>query len=215
MLLAVCFAIYYLTYVQQHREYLLNRNYRVLATLGEQLSETLANQTATLTSYANAFEGGEFSETMKPRATVLRTRGKPDMPFQPEKDLLQVDGQFKMSAEFHSFAPRLHHVNIRHIMPFDARGAVTPDLVRRDGQWMFQLAAVDNDGVHQASATISLRDLSLSFSPSIMGYLRRRAHRRRRWEDRFSETKNRTSFFVSFGPDGKRGSDERQTRRGN
>src|ERR1035438_2121280 len=33
---------------------------------------------------------------------------------------------------------------------------------------MFQLAAVDNDGVHQASATISLRDLSLSFSPSIM-----------------------------------------------
>ena len=67
MLLGVCFVVYYLTYVQQHREYLLYRNYRVLATLGEQMSETLANQTATLTSYVNAFENGEFFETLKPR----------------------------------------------------------------------------------------------------------------------------------------------------
>src|ERR1035438_2447835 len=60
MLLGVCFVVYYLTYVQQNREYLLTRNYRVLATLGEQMSDTLANQTATLKSYVNAFENAEF-----------------------------------------------------------------------------------------------------------------------------------------------------------
>ena len=63
MLVGVCFVVYYLTYVQQHREYLLNRGFRVLATLGEQMSETLANQTAILTSYASAFENGEFDES--------------------------------------------------------------------------------------------------------------------------------------------------------
>jgi hypothetical protein len=97
MLLGVCFAVFYLTYVQQHREYLLNRNYRVLATLGEQMSETLANQTATLTSYVNSFEGGEFNETMKSIATVSRTHGDPqDKPIKLERDLQDDNLRFKI-----------------------------------------------------------------------------------------------------------------------
>src|ERR1035441_10426612 len=76
MLLGVCFVVYYLTYVQQNREYLLTRNYRVLATLGEQMSDTLANQTATLKSYVNAFENAEFHETERPKKTHDRTRSE-------------------------------------------------------------------------------------------------------------------------------------------
>src|SRR5580658_3401835 len=165
MLLGVCFVIYYLTYVQQHREYLLNRNYRVLATLGEQMTETLANQTATLTSYVDAFEGGEFADTIGPKETLERTRGGQDRPIKREEELRQ--NRFQMREEIHSFAPRLSHIRIDH---FDKDGMppVNPDLVHRDGQWGFQLAAVDHDNDHQASAIISMQDLSLSFSPSIM-----------------------------------------------
>ena len=164
MLVGVCFVIYYLTYVQQHREYLLNRNYRVLATLGEQMTETLANQTATLTSYVDAFEGGEFTDTMGQKETIERTRGGNDRTIRREDELAK--NKFEMREEIRSFAPRLSHIRIDYFK--DGKPPVNPDLVHRDGQWGFQLAAVDNDHDHQASAIISMQDLSLSFSPSIM-----------------------------------------------
>src|ERR1019366_5079921 len=96
----VCFLVYYLTYVQQHREYLLNRDYRVLATMGEQMSETLANQMAILTSYVDSFENSGFDErygvaqsgstaadtTARHRVqTVRRTLGEPgERPYEVE-----------------------------------------------------------------------------------------------------------------------------------
>jgi hypothetical protein len=170
MLVGVCFLVYYLTYVQQHREYLLNRNYRVLATLGEQISETLANQVAILASYINAFEDGQFDGTRYRVVTYQRTRQKPDLLFEPEKELTELGDSFTSTMEsdlLHSIAPRLNHVQVRHFEPARDTAPITPDLVRRDGEWSFQLAAVDNDGDHEASATISLRELSQSFSPSI------------------------------------------------
>jgi hypothetical protein len=172
-LVGACFLVYYLTYVQQHREYLLNRDYRVLATMGEQMSETLANQTAVLTSYVNSFEYGGFDETL-PREHVhtdLLEPGQPKKTIKLENDLIQVgnvstDPTVWTSISIHSFAPRLNHVLIRHYASrFTKR--VNPALIRRDGEWSFQLAALDKDEDHEASGTISLQDLSLSFSSSI------------------------------------------------
>ena len=189
MLLGVCFVIYYLTYVQQHREYLLNRNYRVLATLGEQMSETLANQTATLTSYVNAFEGNEFADTMHTGGTFIRARGKNDKKDEKADKLLSEGGDYGMSEEIHTFAPRLSHVKVRAVAArqqdpakYEQRCPVAneasagkshpppqdPELIRRDGQWMFLLAAVDDCEDHEASSTISVEDLARSFSPSIL-----------------------------------------------
>jgi hypothetical protein len=167
ILLGICFVVYYLTYVQQHREYLLNRNYRVLATLGEQMSETLANHTAILATYIKAFEGGEFYETMQRRGTYIRTHGSTkDEPSKPELLYRENNGPFQMSDQIRSFAPRLRHVLVRHLDEKDR--PLTPDLFRRDGEWMFQLAAIDPDGDHEASATISVQALSQSFSPPIL-----------------------------------------------
>lgn len=164
MLLGACFVVYYLTFVQQNREYLLTRNYRVLATLGEQMSDTLANQTATLKSYVNAFENAEFHETETPTKTHDRTNGR---------DILinlaasfAADSQrnaFRMSDEIHSYAPRLNHVKIQKADP-----KLVPNLVRRDGEWMFQLAALDPRRDHEATGLISMQALSQSFSQSIV-----------------------------------------------
>jgi hypothetical protein len=169
LLIGVCVLLYYLTYVQQHREYLLNRNYRVLATLGEQMTETLANQVAILSSYVNAFEDGEFDATNYRVLTYERKRGESDVLFEPKNQLVALGDSLPTtmgSVVLHSIAPRLHYVQIRE---FNPKGKVptAPDLVRRDGEWSFQLAALDNDGDHEASAIISLQDLAQSFSPSI------------------------------------------------
>jgi len=63
-LIGACILVYYLTYVQQNREYLLNRDYRVLATIGEQMSETLVDQMSILTSYVDSFENSGLNEIM-------------------------------------------------------------------------------------------------------------------------------------------------------
>src|ERR1700688_1131718 len=81
ILVGIGFLVYYLTYVQQHREYLLNRNYRVLATLGEQMSETLANQVAALTSYVDVLDDEQFDENRFEVLTYKRSNGQgPDQP---------------------------------------------------------------------------------------------------------------------------------------
>jgi hypothetical protein len=166
ILLGVCFLVYYLTYVQQHREYLLNRNYRVLATLGEQMSETLANQAAILASYMNAFEDREFDESGRYVLTYKRAGlHGPNVLIDQAGHLEQTEGLNEMRAEIHYFAPRLNHVQI---IKLHDKGRVQPRLERRDGEWVFQLASIDLDGDHEASATISLQDLSKSFSSSIM-----------------------------------------------
>ncbi|MBV9770045.1 MAG: cache domain-containing protein [Bryobacterales bacterium] len=169
ILVGVCFLLYYLVDVQQHREYLLNRNYRVLATLGEQISETLANQVAILASYIDAFEDGQFDRIGYRVVTYQRTRQKPDRLFEPEKELTELGDSYTSMASdlLHAIAPRLNNIQVRHFDPARHPAPIVPDLVRRDGEWSFQLAAIDNDGDHEASATISLQDLSQSFSPSI------------------------------------------------
>jgi hypothetical protein len=166
MPLAICFLLYYVTYVQQRREYLLDRNYRVLATLGEQMSETVANQNATLKSYVEAFEGNEFWETEKPRPTYLRAPGQtPGTRIDPASEY-QKD-RFTFQQDIGIFAPRLQHIAIK---PADGvQNPITPGLVRRDGDTAFHLAVTGHDGHYKASATISMEDLSQSFSPSILG----------------------------------------------
>jgi hypothetical protein len=127
VLVGACFLIYYLTYVQQHREYLLNRDYRVLATMGEQMSETVANQRAILTSYVNSFENSGFDETensgvdsksMGRVKTMQRILGeRTARPYQLEGDVSSF-GRVPLgdkSAMIHAFAPRLNHITIRHI----------------------------------------------------------------------------------------------------
>jgi hypothetical protein len=167
IVVGACFVVYYLTYVQQHREYLLNRDYRVLATLGEQISQTLLSQVNALQSYVYAFEGEELHEIGRKIDTYKRNPGGDYEPFDQAERYLEL-GSATLSGEFRSFAPRLHHVKIQH---FDVKhpdsDRVIPELVRRDGDWSFQLAAIDDDGDHEASATISLQDISQSFSPSI------------------------------------------------
>jgi hypothetical protein len=169
MVVGVGFVVYYLTYVQQHREYLLNRDYRVLATLGEQISQTLSNQAKILQSYVYAFEGGEFFyESAKKITTYQPAEGGGYEPFDQGKRFLESGGASTLRAEIRSFAPRLHHVKFNHVVPrILDKDLVKPALVRLDGEWSFQLAAVDNDGDHEASATISLQDLSQSFSSAI------------------------------------------------
>jgi hypothetical protein len=171
-LVGACFLVYYLTYVQQRREYLLDRDYRVLATMGGQMSETLANQMSILTSYVDSFENSGFDETL-PRLTLKplqRTLGEPERPYEVEGNQIAF-GRVSLgekNAMIHSFAPRLNHVLIRHIdVKHRDKDQVSPGLIRRDGEWSFQLAAIDKDGDHEASGTISLQDLSQSFSSSI------------------------------------------------
>lgn len=166
-LLGICFLLYYLTYVQQRREYLLDRNFRVLATLGEQISETVANQNATLKSYVEAFEGNEFGETETPRPTYVRAGANPPgAPIDPANDYQKDPFQFRKDVS--AFAPRLQHFAIRPLAG-GKQVPATPGLVRRDGDSAFQLAVTGHDGHYQASATISMGDLSQSFSPSILG----------------------------------------------
>jgi hypothetical protein len=128
MLLGICFVVYYLAYVQQNREYLLTRNYRVLATLGEQMSDTLANQTATLKSYVDTFENAEFDETEPHKDTYDRTNGRNKL-ITLAKDV--QDNPFNLTDEIHSYAPRLNHVKIQKV---DLK--LVPELLRRDGEWM-------------------------------------------------------------------------------
>ena len=186
-LIGACILVYYLTYVQQNREYLLNRDYRVLATIGEQMSETLVDQMSILTSYVDSFENSGLNERLwgvisassatplGRTRTVKRTLGKQAEPKYPPALLNETLGSMSMGNKgdmFQSFAPRLNHVVVRHINPRlrdknPEKDPEPPGIVRSDGEWSFHLAAFDGDGDHEASATISLEDLAQSFSPSI------------------------------------------------
>jgi hypothetical protein len=162
MLVGVCFVVYYLGYVQQHREYLLNRSYRVLATLGAQISETLANQSAILRSYADALDGSQFLESLGKRrlTTHKRSMGRPD----EEWGVSNPAGQNKLREQIRLFAPRLKHIKFWNIPGRES--PPKPGVVRSDGEWAIQLASIDSDGDREATATISLQDVSQSFSPS-------------------------------------------------
>ena len=165
--IGACYEVYSLTYVQQHREFLLNRNYRVLATLGDQMSETLANQASVLTSYINSFDGGEFSEGAGPRPkTLIKTSGG-EQPYQPERL-----SPFELTTLIRQWAPRLTHVTAQVAQPEEAkRRKATPEelgLILLDGEWSFQLHAVATKGNHEVGAAIGMRDVALSFSPSSM-----------------------------------------------
>jgi hypothetical protein len=89
--------------------------------------------------------------------------------FSQESELSEVGPSKigKTSEALHFFAARLNHVLIRKIDPKVRDAVRTPHLVRRDGEWSFQLSAVDNDEMHVASATVILKDLSPSFSPTV------------------------------------------------
>ena len=163
MLLGVCFLVYYLTYVQQNSEYLLNRNYRVLATLGEQMSATLANQVSTLASYLETVDGNQFAGTLIKDFPTYRPIGDGRYTTVDSGDL-QIKNPGRIIKDIYSFAPRLKHIEIN-----ETRCQPTqPFLDRFDGEWVFRLAACDNGHDHEAKAAISMQDLEQSLSPSLM-----------------------------------------------
>ena len=57
LLLATTFCLYYFVYVGARREYLVNRNFRALAGLGDQLQRTLSVHGTILEFYSNQEHG--------------------------------------------------------------------------------------------------------------------------------------------------------------
>ena len=139
LVLATTFCLYYFVYVGARREYLVNRNFRTLAALGDQLQRTLSVHGTIL----------EFYSALENKKTVAHfDRSKEDITkfllVRPEDKDLKPRQQSDESRKdyLHYMAPTMD-LSEEEI----ARSATTPKLhnrlqvQRRNGRWEIMLRA--------------------------------------------------------------------------
>ena len=95
LLLATTFCLYYFVYVGARREYLVNRNFRTLAKLGDQLQRTLSVHDTILEFYSSQEHGTQVSHFSRVREQitnflVIRPEDK-DLPAGTQEDESRKD----------------------------------------------------------------------------------------------------------------------------
>ena len=134
LLLATAFCLYYFVYVGARREYLVNRNFRSLAALGDQLQRTLSVHGTILEFYSNQEQGNtaDFSRAREEITSFLVMRPK-------DKNLQQEVESRK--DYLHYLAPTLDLDEETAEPDASSKPRNRLQVQRRNGRWEVKLSA--------------------------------------------------------------------------
>jgi hypothetical protein len=141
--LASAFCLYYFVYVGARREYLVNRNFRSLAALGDQLQRILSTHGSILEFYS------ELADT-KGRAKHDRVREelKKFLLVRPEdKDLKAPARDAESQRDYlHYLSPTLDLLEPVKVNSSPSQRRPRMEVQRRDGRWQLVLTALGRKG---------------------------------------------------------------------
>jgi len=143
-LLAVAFCLYYFVYVGARREYLVNRNFRSLAALGDQIQRVISTHGSILDFYSEFVAGNAAREQDRAKAklsTYLLTRPE-------DKDREPKTRELESRMDYLRYlAPKMKLIE----EPIVANGQASKpppalDVLRHDGSWKLLLRASRHRG---------------------------------------------------------------------
>ena len=138
LLLATAFCLYYFVYVGARREYLVNRNFRALAGLGDQLQRTLSVHGTILEFYSS-----QVHETQVSHFSRLREKIKNFLVIRPEDKDLPAGTQEEESRKdyIHYLAPTLDLGEETTEPAASSKPRNRLQAQRRNGRWEVTLRA--------------------------------------------------------------------------
>jgi len=168
LVLATAFCLYYFVYVGAKREYLVNRNFRALAALGDQLQRTLSTHGSILEFYADLAGGsGSVEHNRRKEDLKMFLQVRPE-----DKELEKVDpGALNLESRkdyLHYLAPTFDLTEIEATSR-TSRPRSPLEVQRRDGRWQLLLSALGHPGAKKRDyvGSLEIRDLLKARADSL------------------------------------------------